>query len=235
MARIIRSLQSIRNQLRLLCALFCPNHHLPQVIEQTVNLLLIQYCETIYYTEFNILYFIFLSTWTGGLIWIAEWNALQHPVAVAFLASLYGDYMEKSDNENLECDEKTFKSEDLREFAKKQVSCKLINYNTKLGYQFCILSNVTPMYQLGWLRIGRQPQFHELSCWVFKKIPKICAPQRSFDPSWCNHWVQRRVPVARINQAEPKWSNGSTCGRTFYEWNVHWQSKQQHARRTNNI
>lgn len=57
--------------------------------------------------------------------------------------------MEKSDNEKLECDEKTFKSEDLREFAKKQVSCKLINYNTKLGYQFRILSNVTPIYQLG--------------------------------------------------------------------------------------
>ncbi|KAH9759029.1 Endoglucanase 2 [Citrus sinensis] len=70
----------------------------------------------------------------GGLIWIAEWNALQHPVAVAFLASLYGDYMEKSDNENLECDEKTFKSEDLREFAKKQADYVLGDNPNSMSY-----------------------------------------------------------------------------------------------------
>ncbi|KAG6390667.1 hypothetical protein SASPL_148406 [Salvia splendens] len=29
----------------------------------------------------------------NGLIWVSEWNALQHPVASAFLAVLYSDYM----------------------------------------------------------------------------------------------------------------------------------------------
>lgn len=58
----------------------------------------------------------------GGLIWVSEWNALQHPVASAFLATLYGDYMETSDNKELTCEGKTFKPQDLRDFAKQQVS-----------------------------------------------------------------------------------------------------------------
>nr|XP_027190527.1 endoglucanase 24-like [Cicer arietinum] len=33
------------------------------------------------------------SRTNDGLIWVSEWNSLQHPVASAFLAAVYSDYM----------------------------------------------------------------------------------------------------------------------------------------------
>ncbi|KAL4644236.1 hypothetical protein ACB092_02G149800, partial [Castanea dentata] len=39
----------------------------------------------------------------SGLIWVSEWNSLQHPVASAFLAVLYSDYMLTSQTETLYC------------------------------------------------------------------------------------------------------------------------------------
>lgn len=56
----------------------------------------------------------------GGLIWVSEWNALQHPVASAFLAALYSDYMLTSQTPKITCGDHSFKPSDLRKFAKSQ-------------------------------------------------------------------------------------------------------------------
>lgn len=58
---------------------------------------------------------------TDGLIWVTEWNALQHAVASAFLAVIYSDYMLTSRTPNLKCDSDSFTPSDLRDFAKSQV------------------------------------------------------------------------------------------------------------------
>ncbi|BAT77696.1 hypothetical protein LR48_Vigan09g030900 [Vigna angularis] len=55
-----------------------------------------------------------------GLIWVTEWNSLQHPVASAFLAVIYSDYMLTSQTPNLKCDSDSFTPSDLRDFAKSQ-------------------------------------------------------------------------------------------------------------------
>ncbi|KAH9624582.1 hypothetical protein KSS87_004240 [Heliosperma pusillum] len=38
----------------------------------------------------------------GGLVWVSEWNALQQPVAAAFLAVMYSDYMLSSETATAE-------------------------------------------------------------------------------------------------------------------------------------
>ncbi|KAJ0024271.1 hypothetical protein Pint_09394 [Pistacia integerrima] len=70
----------------------------------------------------------------SGLIWVSEWNALQHSVASAFLATLYGDYMETSDNKELKCEGKTFKPQDLRDFAKQQADYVLGDNPNSMSY-----------------------------------------------------------------------------------------------------
>jgi hypothetical protein len=57
----------------------------------------------------------------GGLIWVSEWNSLQHPVASAFLATLYSNYMLTSQTAKLSCSGKSFSAADLRDFAQSQV------------------------------------------------------------------------------------------------------------------
>ncbi|MFQ6634092.1 hypothetical protein Gotur_010474 [Gossypium turneri] len=61
----------------------------------------------------------------GGLIWITEWNPLQHAVASAFLAVLYSDYMLTSQTETLYCSGNSYKPDDLRNFAISQVNRNL--------------------------------------------------------------------------------------------------------------
>ncbi|CAN6909068.1 unnamed protein product [Brassica oleracea] len=61
----------------------------------------------------------------GGLIWVAEWNALQHPVSSAFLATLYSDYMLTSGVDKLSCGDTSFKPSDLRKFARSQADYML--------------------------------------------------------------------------------------------------------------
>jgi hypothetical protein len=58
----------------------------------------------------------------GGLLYVAEWNSLQHPVASAFLAAVYSDYMSASGKTELTCSGKSFRAADLRKFAKSQVT-----------------------------------------------------------------------------------------------------------------
>lgn len=60
--------------------------------------------------------------YTDGLIWVSKWSSLQHPVASAFLAALYSDYMVTSKADKLNCDSDSFSPEDIRNFAKSQVS-----------------------------------------------------------------------------------------------------------------
>ncbi|MBA0550432.1 hypothetical protein Golob_021380 [Gossypium lobatum] len=56
----------------------------------------------------------------SGLIWVSEWNSLQYPVAFAFLAALYGDYMLTTQTAKLTCGDHSFEPSNLRKFAKLQ-------------------------------------------------------------------------------------------------------------------
>uniref|UniRef100_A0A0E0RGM8 cellulase n=1 Tax=Oryza rufipogon TaxID=4529 RepID=A0A0E0RGM8_ORYRU len=56
----------------------------------------------------------------GGLLYVDEWNSLQHPVASAFLAAVYSDYMQSSRKTELSCSGQGFSPSDLRKFAKSQ-------------------------------------------------------------------------------------------------------------------
>ncbi|KAH9693310.1 Endoglucanase 10 [Citrus sinensis] len=70
----------------------------------------------------------------SGLIWVSEWNSLQHPVASAFLAAVYSDYMLTSRTAELTCDGHSFKPSDLRDFAKDQADYILGNNPLKMSF-----------------------------------------------------------------------------------------------------
>ncbi|KAF5198471.1 Pentatricopeptide repeat-containing protein mrl1 protein [Thalictrum thalictroides] len=70
----------------------------------------------------------------GGLIWVSEWNALQHPVASAFLAIVYSDYMLTAQIGYIECNFKTYTAADLRDFAKSQADYVLGDNPMKMSY-----------------------------------------------------------------------------------------------------
>lgn len=70
----------------------------------------------------------------SGLIWVSEWNSLQHPVASAFLAAIYSDYMLTSQTAKLTCDGHSFKPSDLRDFAKDQADYVLGNNPLKMSF-----------------------------------------------------------------------------------------------------
>ncbi|KAJ9146976.1 hypothetical protein P3X46_029188 [Hevea brasiliensis] len=56
----------------------------------------------------------------NGLIWVLKWNSLQYPVASAFLAVLFSDYMVASHIPTLYCSGKFYSPADLRSFALSQ-------------------------------------------------------------------------------------------------------------------
>ncbi|XP_031283173.1 endoglucanase 10-like [Pistacia vera] len=70
----------------------------------------------------------------GGLIWISQWNSLQHPVASAFLAALYSDYMLTSQTAELTCSGHSFKPSDLRDFARDQADYVLGDNPIKMSF-----------------------------------------------------------------------------------------------------
>ncbi|XP_022772662.1 endoglucanase 10-like [Durio zibethinus] len=70
----------------------------------------------------------------GGIIWVSEWNALQHPVASAFLAVLYSDYMLTSQTPKLTCGGNSFKPSALRKFAKSQADYVLGSNPLKMSF-----------------------------------------------------------------------------------------------------
>lgn len=69
-----------------------------------------------------------------GLIWISEWNALMHPVASAFLAVLYSDYMLSSQTAKIKCNGDSYKPSDLRKFAISQADYVLGNNPMKMSF-----------------------------------------------------------------------------------------------------
>ncbi|XP_022141104.1 endoglucanase 10-like [Momordica charantia] len=70
----------------------------------------------------------------NGLIWVSEWNSLQHPVSSAFLAALYSDYMLTSRTPKLSCSGDSFTPADLRKFAKSQADYVLGENPLKMSY-----------------------------------------------------------------------------------------------------
>ncbi|KAL8253460.1 hypothetical protein R6Q59_037153 [Mikania micrantha] len=70
----------------------------------------------------------------SGLIWISDWNALQHPVASAFLAVIYSDYMLTSRTRKIQCDSDSFSASDLRKFALSQANYVLGDNPMKMSY-----------------------------------------------------------------------------------------------------
>ncbi|CAM0909873.1 unnamed protein product [Alopecurus aequalis] len=70
----------------------------------------------------------------GGLLYVAEWNSLQHPVASAFLAAVYSDYMLTSGKTELGCGGQSFTPADLRKFAQSQADYVLGENPMKLSY-----------------------------------------------------------------------------------------------------
>ncbi|XP_071732021.1 endoglucanase 10-like [Rutidosis leptorrhynchoides] len=70
----------------------------------------------------------------SGLIWISDWNALQHPMASAFLAVVYSDYMITSRNQKIQCDANSFSASDLRKFALSQANYVLGDNPMKMSY-----------------------------------------------------------------------------------------------------
>ncbi|XP_057973128.1 endoglucanase 10 [Malania oleifera] len=70
----------------------------------------------------------------SGLIWVSEWNALQHPVAAAFLAVVYSDYMLTSRTAEFSCNGDSYSLLDLRKFAISQADYVLGNNPMKMSY-----------------------------------------------------------------------------------------------------
>lgn len=70
----------------------------------------------------------------GGLLWISQWNSLQHPVASAFLALIYSDYMLSSRTAKLTCNGNSFRPSDLRKLAISQADYVLGNNRMKMSY-----------------------------------------------------------------------------------------------------
>ncbi|KAL5224719.1 hypothetical protein ABZP36_011358 [Zizania latifolia] len=70
----------------------------------------------------------------GGLLYVAEWDSLQHPVASAFLAAVYSDYMLTSGKTELSCSGQSFSPADLRKFAKSQADYVLGNNPMEMSY-----------------------------------------------------------------------------------------------------
>ncbi|KAI4381761.1 hypothetical protein MLD38_007806 [Melastoma candidum] len=74
------------------------------------------------------------SRTAGGLIWLTEWNSLLQPVASAFLALVYSDYMILSGTPIISCGGRSFEPADLRNFAISQVEYLLGQNPMKMSY-----------------------------------------------------------------------------------------------------
>ncbi|CAM8951130.1 unnamed protein product [Rhodiola kirilowii] len=70
----------------------------------------------------------------GGLIWVMEWNPIQHAAASAFLAAVYSDYMLTSKTQILYCSGKLYSAADLRNFAISQVDYLLGDNPIMMSY-----------------------------------------------------------------------------------------------------
>ncbi|KMZ65373.1 endo-beta-1,4-glucanase, family GH9 [Zostera marina] len=74
------------------------------------------------------------SRTNGGLVWVDQWSALQHPVSAAFLAIIYSDYMLTSQTRSITCSGVAFTPTDLRNFAISQADYVLGGNPMKMSY-----------------------------------------------------------------------------------------------------
>lgn len=70
----------------------------------------------------------------GGLLWITEWNAIQHGVNSAFLAVIFSDYMSTAGIDTFKCGDKSFSFQDLRTFASSQADYILGDNPMSMSY-----------------------------------------------------------------------------------------------------
>lgn len=70
----------------------------------------------------------------SGLVWVSEWNSLQHPVAAAFLATLYSDFMLTTRTPKITCSGKSFTPSDIRKFARSQADYVLGDNPMKMSF-----------------------------------------------------------------------------------------------------
>ncbi|KAJ0040829.1 hypothetical protein Pint_27541 [Pistacia integerrima] len=109
----------------------------------------------------------------SGLIWVVQYNSLQHAVASAFLAVLYSDYMLTSGTETLYCSGKSYLPDDLRNFAISQADYLLGENPMNMSYLVGFGSNY-PLYvhQRG----SSIPAYADTGCkdgfkWLYSKNP----------------------------------------------------------------
>eukprot|EP00249_Psilotum_nudum_P036209 c6575_g2_i1 orf=227-1828(+) len=76
------------------------------------------------------------SRTAGGLIWVDEWNSIQHAVNSALLALMYSDYLFTIQSGRLTCSDQTFTSQDLRNFAISQAD--YIMGNNPMGMSYLV-------------------------------------------------------------------------------------------------
>lgn len=62
-----------------------------------------------------------ILSYSGGLVWIQEWNSLQHSLGASFLATLYSHYMDATQKTQISCNATRITANDLRKFAASQV------------------------------------------------------------------------------------------------------------------
>lgn len=91
----------------------------PHIFKSTFSYFELNPFYVLYYLLFHLFTVNFCNA--GGLVWVSEWNSLQHPVAAAFLATLYSDFMLTTRTPKITCSGKSFTPSDIRKFARSQV------------------------------------------------------------------------------------------------------------------
>jgi hypothetical protein len=66
---------------------------------------------------------------TGGLIWVQEWDGLQVGVNSALLALFYSDYLATAKVSSISCSGDNFSPQDIRSFAALQVCAVLMLFS----------------------------------------------------------------------------------------------------------
>ncbi|KAJ7556622.1 hypothetical protein O6H91_05G090700 [Diphasiastrum complanatum] len=70
----------------------------------------------------------------GGMLWVTQWNSIQHAVNSAFIILLYSDYLSTAAGGRLSCSGKNYDPQQLREFAASQADYILGNNPMKMSY-----------------------------------------------------------------------------------------------------
>lgn len=170
----------------------------------------------------------------GGLLYVAEWNSLQHPVASAFLAAVYGDYMLTSGKTELSCGGQSFSPADLRKFAQSQVSALSRNCSEKWLSSMSYCQNLKMRSMAGGLRAGGQPDEAELPGRVRRQLPTAGAPPRRVHPGGRRHGL-RRPGVARVAGPQPERGHGSARRGPLQERLVRGRAAERDAERGHHV